>query len=338
MRADISSCMTTRHGEISCTHPIIHRHGKRRRRCSECGATWSVWKHRRGKKNRKRRTKSLHRTFLHGLTVRQQANLSGRNYEAMKASHRRTLESVSHLPWHTIHLRGRLILLLDGIWFRLGKVRWVAYVMAVRSISGKTAHFLRPIVCEENESRAGWERAIESIPTGIRKRISALVSDGLRGLNQIAKERGWVYQWCHFHLLGRMANVMGTRKQTVAWLLGRRRAEKRIRELIGTGSSRRVKACRRMLQASLREAECPRKIRMIIREVLRHTDELRAYRDHPELCLPATSNVMESLNSRLRNLAGRSHGFRTGKALERWIFSYMYFNSTSNCRPKFPQN
>lgn len=135
-----------------------------------------------------------------------------------------------------------------------------------------------------------------------------------------------------------MANVFGTRKRTVVWIRGRRRTEQDIRALITTTSPQRLTALRRSLAISSGDPGCPRKIRMIIREVLRHTDELRAYLDHPNLRLPATSNVMESLNSRLRALAGRSRGFRTGPALERWITAYVFFHSKGLCRPKIPQN
>lgn len=330
--------MSTRHGEISCSHRTVHRHGKRRRRCVNCGTTWSVWRRRRGRKPRARRQKRLHRTFIHGLSVRQQAFLSGLDYETTKARHRRTLESVTQLNWPAVRLRGRLVLLLDGLWFRIEDERWIVYLMALRSVSGKTARFLRPIVCRENESMQGWERAVSQIPPYAQKRICALVSDGLRGLRLLAKERGWHYQWCHFHLLGRMANVFGTRKRTVTWLKGRRTSETCIREIIKTPSKRRVRILSQKLVALARDPECPRKIRMIIREVLRHTDELRTYLDYPELQLPATSNVMESLNSRLRSLAGRSRGFRTGQSLERWLIAYVYFHSKSKCSPKIPQN
>lgn len=265
-------------------------------------------------------------------------SLSGVDYETMKARHRQTLESISHVPWPTIRLRGRLILLLDGLWFTIAGERWIVYLMALRSIQGNTATFLRPIVRREHESRQGWERALETIPANLQRRVCALVSDGLRGLRLVAKERGWQYQWCHFHLLGRIANVFGTRKRTVVWLNGRRRSEACIRELITTSSPQRIHILRRTLIHLCEDAGCPRKIRMMIREVLRHTDVLRTYLDYPALRLPATSNVMESLNSRLRSLSGRSRGFRTGQALERWMVVYVYFNSTSKCDPKIPQN
>lgn len=280
----------------------------------------------------------LRRTFVHKFTVSQQAFLSGQDYEIAKARHRRALQSLMRWPKALTIPRGRLILVLDGLWFRINGERWVVYLMALRSVSGMTARFARPIIRRENESAAGWKRAISELLPEATRRIVALVSDGLRGLRQIAKERGWQYQWCHFHLLGRLANVCGTRKRTLAWLSGRRRVEAHIRELISTESVRRVRGLRRSLAALRRDPACPRKIRMIIHEVLQHIDELRAYLDHPELRLPATSNVMESLNSRLRDLAGRSRGFRTGPALERWITAYLYFHSKSVCRPKNPQN
>lgn len=323
---------------MSCLHPTAHRHGQRRRRCADCGTTWSVWQRRRGKKRRARRLQRLRRTFLHGLTIRQQAFLSGLDYETTKARHHRVLESFSRLPWPTIRLRGPLILILDGLWFRILGERWVVYLVALRSVSGETARFLRPVVCRESESAAGWRRAVAQIPPSAQKRICALVSDGLRGLRLLANERGWRYQWCHFHLLGRMANVFGTRKRTVAWLKGRRTAERYIREIITTPSPRRVRVLTRRLTMLSRDPECPRKIRMVIREVLRRTDELRTYLDYPELRLPATSNIMESLNSQLRALAGRSRGFRTGQALEHWIVAYVSFHSRSKCHPKIPQN
>jgi hypothetical protein len=135
-----------------------------------------------------------------------------------------------------------------------------------------------------------------------------------------------------------MANVLGTRKRTLRWMHGRRRAERTIRELIATRERRRVTILRRRLATLAGDPECPRKIRMIMREMLRRTADLRAYLEYPDLRLPATSNVMESMNSRLRALAGRSRGFTTGIALERWIVAAVSFNPRATCRPKIPQN
>lgn len=336
MRADISSCMPTRHGEIHCSHPTIHGHGPRRKRCAICGKSWKLWPKKRGPKKRKRRTKRLERTFLHDFTLKQQAFLSGIPYGKVKKRQKAIILSLQRKPWPSIRLKGKLILLLDGIWFRICGKRWILYLLALRSTKSDTVRFLRPVIVQGNENREGWEAAIAAIPPRLQKRICALVSDGLRGLPALAEERGWVYQWCHFHLLGRMANVIGTKKKTLSWMKGRKKTDQYIRELITTGSEKRLTYLRKTLRSLSRDPECPGKIRGIIREVLRRQDALRTYLDHPELRLPNTSNVMESFNSQLRKLSSRSHGFRTGKSLSQWMTAYTYFHSTGTCRPKKP--
>lgn len=326
--------MNTLHREILCSHSIIHSHGTRRRRCSHCGKTWVKWKRRRGRKPRKRRIKELRHTFLDGLTLVQQAKLGGVDIETLKKRHRLALHALLAKPWPVRPPQGRLILLLDGLWFTFQKKRWVVYLMALRSVKRDQAVFLRPLLRPGHESRQQWQEVISTLPPGTRQRICALVTDSFSGVKGLAHPQGWVLQRCHAHLLRRIGNVFGRRKRTLKWRKGREHAEAQIRTLLTARYPGLVAGIIRTLQRLADNPACPYKVRMIIREVIRFQEDFRAYLLHPQLRLPATTNTIESKNNYLREVTKRSHGLRTPKAMERWIVAAVRYCPKSKCRPK----
>lgn len=330
--------MFNQHGEIPCVHPRVERHGGRRRRCVLCGATWSVHQRRRGRKKRPRRLKSLVPTFVGKLTLRQRAHLKGRKSGTVSKRHRATLDVLGKVPWPVTIPQGPLLLIIDGLWFEIGNTRWVVYLMALRKTDADEAVFLRPILQPGAESQKQWRATLQIIPADVQHRICALISDSFRGVKELCNEHGWLLQRCHAHLLRRIADVFGTKKQTLRWKKGRQQAEGLIRTLITIEDAGRVLILIQKLHRLSEDPSCPRKVCMIIREVIRHHETFRTYLSHPELNLPITTNTIESLNSRLRELAGRSRGFRSPKSLERWIVAYLWFHPTSKCRPKNPQN
>lgn len=278
----------------------------------------------------------LARTFREKLTLTQIARLRGRSITTVKERQRGALDAAFRQPWPLRIPRGRCILVSDGLWFTFGGTRWVVYCCALRSVRGDRAVFLRPILIPGAECEERWREALVLLPPNVARRISAWVSDSFRGVETIAAERGWVLQRCHAHLLRRVADVIGTRKR-LRWLAGRRCAAARIRQLITEEDPRALALCLRSLRRLARDPACPTKVRGIIREAIRRRDEYRSYLMHSDLRLPTTTNVMESMNARLRELAGRSRGFRTPQSLERWIVGFVRCNAMTMCRPKQQQ-
>lgn len=325
--------MTTLHGEMPCSHLIIHRHGARRRRCSHCGKTWVKWKRRRGRKPRQRRIQALTRTFLDGLTLTQQARIGGVKYTTFRARYRALLKTLMRRV-RVRYPRGALLLIIDGLWFTFKGKKWTLYCLALRSVKSSRAHILPPILCSGKESAWQWQALIATLPWAVRKRVQALISDHFTGVETIADKEGWLLQLCHFHLISYLYTILGGRKKTVQWRKGRRQAYHAVRALLIEPDERKSAKIRKRIEVLMNDPECPRRWKMRLREFLRCTHLYRTYLNHPELNLPTTTNAMENLNSRLRALTQRSRGFRTPQALERWVNAYAYFHPEVKCNGK----
>src|SRR3989338_8911929 len=177
--------METQHGEIGCLHPIVHGHGKRRKRCMRCGTTWTVWKKRRGRKPRKRRLADVAHAMRNQQSLTSKARRTHQTVSAVSQRYSATLASLNRAPWPALVPSGPLLMVIDGLWFRFKGRRWTAYLMAVRSVNGEDAVFLRPVVRCEWESSEGWGRCVGDIPQDIRNRILALISDSIRGIEHV---------------------------------------------------------------------------------------------------------------------------------------------------------
>lgn len=332
--------MTTLHGEIAvCRHHFVS-HGKRRRRCARCGCTKTLWKKKRGPKRHPRRTRRLHPTFRKRRTIRERAESVGLSIDRAKRRHRGDLAALEKKPWSVAIPSGDLILIFDAVWFNVADGGpWTLYNLALRSVEEDRAVFLRPILRPGHESRKQWREVIDlSFPSAVQKRVKALVSDSFKGVESISREMGWRLQRCQFHLLRRVANLCRCRKKNIGWKEGRKEVERLIREAVGTKDEGRCRGIDRRLETLSKDPECTTAIRLLVREFLRRQSEYRSCLLYPELRLPSTTNTIESLNSRIRGMLERSRGIRTPTALRRWVVAYVWFNPTSFCRPKTPQN
>lgn len=113
--------------------------------------------------------------------------------------------------------RGRLILVMDAMWFRKDDELNTVYLLGLRAVNRDELHFLRPILRPGHESQKRWREVIEEIPKKTRKHISSIVSDSFSGAGGIAKEQGWVFQRCQAHLLLRLETICGDNKRTVSF-------------------------------------------------------------------------------------------------------------------------
>ena len=168
------------HAECNCKVAVVHRHGKRRRRCAVCGQTWSIRLQPRGRKTARSSESLLHRLLVDGENTRRLAKDCHRSVETVRRRCRsecRRLVAKEALPKLPAGIDA-LVLIVDGLWFRFGKRKWVLYNMAVKPTGIPTAFFLDPLMLQGEERLPNWQQALETIPPDIYGRIRALVADG----------------------------------------------------------------------------------------------------------------------------------------------------------------
>lgn len=289
---------------------------------------------RRGPKPRKHRTATIERTFTERKTLIERAAGSNVGTSAWRKRHGIALRIFLDRPWPHRAPHGDLLLVLDALWHTVDGKPWTTYLLGLRSVDGEDLVFLRPILKPDHESHERWREVVGTIPERTRHRIRAMVADSFSGVEAIAAECGWILQRCHFHLLGKLATLCGNRKRRIAWWEGRQRTQVLIRRVIGDADVQRVQRARRELIHLTNDPHCPVRLRRIIRSTIRWLHDFRAWYEHPNLRLPATTNAMENMNGRLRSILNRSRGFRTPETLTRWITAYVWFHSRMKCRPK----
>lgn len=320
----------------ACKHPKSIRFGGRRRQCVVCRATWRIRSKKRGPKAIKKRTTNLERTFVGKYTIAQQAERSSLSANALAKRRSAELANLCEKPWPHPTPNGRLILVMDAIWFKEGEDRYTVYLMGLRRVEDDTLHFLRPVLRPGRESREQWRGVIGGIPEKMLKRICAIVSDSFAGSGGIAKERGWIFQRCQAHLLLRLETLCGDKKRKVSFWEGRQELKHVAYALMNTRSEIEAEKFADEFARLGEHHDCPKYLRQIVTETIRYLHEFRACYLHPELRLPATTNALENTNGRIRSLLNRVHGCRTHESLIRWITGFLWFHPTVSCRPKLP--
>lgn len=300
--------MNKLHEKSPCCQAKIHKIGGKRKRCSKCKKTWTNWKSKRGRKAKRTNLRLLEKVLNQGektthiATRSKSISRSGLCHRLNKAILK--IERTNEYP------PGWLIILADGVRFFLEYKYWTLYVIAVRSTNGGKAYFLDPVLLSGKESLNGWKTAFESTPEEIRNRVLAIVSDGFRGVDGMARKYGWICQRCHFHLLAQLQVRLGFWKNM---------PDHPIRKEIYETVCKLLKTISRESEYSLELYElinsprCPYYYRRLGNELLRRLTEFRNYINHPELNLPNTTNCMESFTNVIRD---RCKYQRTSKSLK----------------------
>lgn len=320
----------------ACQHSKSIRYGGRRRQCVSCRATWTVRAKRRGPKVIKRRISDLQKTFVDHLTIAQQAKHSSLSKRGLAKRRAKSLAVLYERPWPHAIPQGKLILVMDAIWFGQNKNRHTVYLLGFRKVKDNTLHFLRPILRPGNESQKRWQEIIDELPIKVTKRILAVVSDSFSGAGGIAKPRGWIFQRCQAHLLLRLEVRCGDNKRALSFWEGRQELKRLAYALMNTKSEIKASKIADEFYRLGNDPRCPNSLHQIVTETLRYLHEYRACYLHSELRLPATTNALENTNGRIRSVLNRSHGCRTPTSLIRWITGYLWFHPTVECRPKLP--
>jgi len=322
------SCMKSLQEKSQCCAAEIIRYGGKRRQCVACRKTWRVHPAKRGRKASRGKKHYLEKVFNQGFTVKQLAAHSSLSRESIYKKFRQEL-NVFTKERRIIRIRGsELILVIDAQWQIFNDEYWTLYCLAVKAVGANKVTVFDPILMPGKECATIWNTVIAAMPVSVKKRIIAVVSDGLRGFDAVANNYGWVIQRCHFHLLSSLQKMRGKRASTPGRLI--KEEIYQITELILAERSQRKlnNHCRRI--ANLAHAEgCPIRMRMRVREMLRHLHEFRNYLNYPEFRLPTTTNVMESINSLIRR---RARTVNSPRAWHKWATATVRFKSKFTCQ------
>ncbi|MBI5022931.1 MAG: hypothetical protein HZC05_02065, partial [Candidatus Magasanikbacteria bacterium] len=190
-------------------------YGQRRRRCFVCGKTWTVWKRKRGRKHSRPDKNLLRKIFVERESLSRLLPVRKKRITVSGASRRLNKAMLAVVDEKNQgHFTGeQYILIIDALWYHFQKQRWTLYLVAVRTVNGKRARFLSPVLLPGKENLFDWQAVISQLPIGLKNRSVALVSDGWRGVERVAKENNWILQRCHFHFISQLQVNRGRWKQ-----------------------------------------------------------------------------------------------------------------------------
>lgn len=168
----------------------------------------------RGRKASRKQENYLRKVFCQGFSVKQIASHSNLSVDAIYKRFNNNLTNLINQK-RIIRIRGKkLILIIDAIWQYFKGNLWTLYCLAIKSTASKKVILLDPVLEPGKENATTWSRLIEELPPRVKNRIVATISDGIRGIETIAENNGWIIQRCHFHLLSLLQKMRGKRAAT----------------------------------------------------------------------------------------------------------------------------
>lgn len=307
------------HSKSSCCHAKIYRFGGRRRQCSVCKHTWRIRLKKRGRK-RLRVHPNLDSTVI---TKRQsllhRAKIYKRSYDQIRLRHERNLEQLLKRTPPPKAPSGPLIAVIDGWCFYLKGQRHVVYSILLRPVKGKYATVMEPTILPGWESKKRWESVLLQLPQDVRRRIKALVVDGITGVECLASEWGWVVQRCHFHQIAMIQTLRGTRWSTVQQKALREQIYQNVLAMLRTPNESQAHELYEQTKLLIKGPDCPSWIKLRVGGCIRRLDYFRSCHRYPELRLPITTNSAECVFRSISQVFQLTRGFRTRKSFELWL-------------------
>jgi len=214
---------------------------------------------------------------------------------------------------------------------------WVLYLTALKPCSGKTAVFLDPMLLPGQEGATRWRQAFEAIPPGPRSRIRALIVDNLQGMKLIAKQNGWILQLCHFHLMLKLQIQRGHKRIALKGGYVREEIYQMVRQALDTPNEFILETLLARLNYLTQTSCGTQRIQAVVQEFIQAVRYYRAYRTHPELNLPATTNTVESMGCIIRDLLRRNRSASSPQSLVRWTTALIRLRQKLTCNGKHHQ-
>jgi hypothetical protein len=176
-----------------------------------------------------------------------------------------------------------------------------------------------------------------AIPSKAELRIHALVADNLNGMKKIAKQRGWVLQLCHFHLIQKFQIQYRRQRRVLKGGILREEIYQLIRQGLEMPDGLLLEATLARLAQLSEIPSITYRIQAMVREFLASINYYRAYIMHPKLNLPSTTNTVESMCCIVRDLFRRNHSASNPQALLKWATALIRLRKELNCNGKHHQ-
>lgn len=329
-------CMITLHSKSPCCQGKIYQHGQRRRQCSICKKTWRIRQKKRGKKF-VRTTDLLVLKYLSngGFNLEDHAFRYDLTITQLRCRIRKSLDVfLKRNHWQKIPERGKLILIVDAIEEKICCRTYTTYVILVRPINKNQAIILKPLICYSHENGDDWRRTFLTLSEDIRDRVVALVGDGKPCFKGISRRYGWLLQRCHFHLLAELYKRISYKRrskhfETINEMI------KIVRKIVAEKDDRKVEILVKVLKQFQKDYRLPERIRKtFISGFSKNFHYYRTYLKYPKFNLPSTTNSCENVNSFIRKLLGKAHGFKTYQSYSKWINALLLFRKTVTCNKK----
>jgi hypothetical protein len=326
------------HVKSKCCKSKVYCFGARRYQCSKCKKTWRTRPRKRGRKKIRVTTNIVEDVLLRGETLSQRSRRGRLSKRQYLLRYHRALDNIQNKEHFPEIPKGKLILIVDGLWVMSDKKRYVVYLMAIRHINQSQAFLVPPIIFSGSEIRRKWEVAIETIPLLIKQRIVALVCDGISGLPNIAKAHNWVIQRCNFHFIKVMRHFRGQKNSHIQNKELREDIYQTIKKLmiIPYGKDYSTTLCH--LESLISDSNCPKWMRFHGNEFLERREAFRAYLRYPKYNLPFTTSSMENLCGSVRDMLRRSRGLKNEKSLSKWVKEFIRLKSKITCNAKIQPN
>lgn len=226
---------------------------------------------------------------------------------------------------------GPLVLLVDGLYFEFEGSPWVMYLAALKPCHGDRATFLDPLLLPGREGATRWQQVVAAVPEEVRARIQAIVADNLPGMRKLAIRQQWVLQLCHFHILLMLMARRGGIRHSLRGGRVREQIHEQARLALSLPDGVRFRdAIHRLQQISRNDCGTPR-MQSTLREFLVNLSYYRAYRTHPSLGLPVTTNVVESMCRLIREMFRRNRAASNPRSALTWATAFVRLRSTLVC-------
>jgi len=326
--------MKTLHIKSPCCQAKIYHFGNRRRQCSLCKKTWRIRVKKRGRKNIRVHPNIESTVIRRKESLRHQSSRLNKGREKVRKHHHKNLELLLKSTSPTIAPRGQLIAIIDGWHLYFKKQKYTVYLILLRSINDNRAIIMEPVLINGWENKNDWERVFSLLPSSVQKRIKAVVSDGITGIEGISNERGWILQRCHFHQLKMLQTLRGQKWSTINNKELREHIYQNVCKILETPSDYLANKLFLETKQLLQKPECPKWLKRRVSGFLRRVDNFRAYRKYPHLNLPITTNSAECVWQGITETFRLTRGFSTPKSFELWLKVQLRTTKTIKCNGK----
>lgn len=331
--------MTKLHEKSPCCKAKIRRFGQRRRQCSSCKKTWSVWKKKTGRKPRRPNMDSFVR-YLEGDSVQltRQANQRDIAPATYTARTRKSLELyIKKTPWPDVPQKP-LVLVADAMIQTIDDYMWSIFLFLARPVDEEDGIILPPYVRLGSEHKhGGWTKAFASIPQETKDRIVAFVSDGAIEATSQAKKHGWIIQRCQFHLLFRISNYLRPPGPLSRNIPLASRVYPPVYTVLYDNDELEAEMAVQKLKELMPHIRS-QGLKTTLSGFIKHYRDYRAYIYFPQYNLPVTSNSGETLVRQMRDLLSRAHGYRTMDSYQKWLEAVLKYRKTIVCKGKNQQH